>query len=157
MLYIEKPLKGGVFMEWMAAVWFGLLVLFLWMEASTVTMVSAWFALGALASMIVSFAGGELWLQVVLFFVVSTVCLLALRPLAKKYFTPKIVKTNVDSVVGTQGKVLESIDNVSATGRVKLGGMEWSARSTDGETIAPDTLVTVDKVEGVKVFVTPVK
>lgn len=144
-------------MEWMAAVWFGLLVLFLWMEASTVTMVSAWFALGALASMIASFAGGELWLQVVLFFVVSTVCLLALRPLAKKYFTPKIVKTNVDSVVGTQGKVLESIDNVSATGRVKLGGMEWSARSTDGETIAPDTLVTVDKVEGVKVFVTPVK
>lgn len=144
-------------MEWMAAVWFGLLVLFLWMEASTVTMVSAWFALGALASMIVSFAGGELWLQVVLFFVVSTVCLLALRPLAKKYFTPKIVKTNVDSVVGTQGKVLESIDNVSATGRVKLGGMEWSARSTDGETIAADTLVTVDKVEGVKVFVTPVK
>lgn len=144
-------------MEWMAFVWFGLLVLFLWVEASTVTMVSAWFALGALAAMIASFAGGEIWLQVVLFFVISTVFLLALRPLAKKYFTPKIVKTNVDSVVGSKGKVMESIDNVSATGRVKLGGMEWSARSTDGEIIAPDTLVTVDKVEGVKVFVTPVK
>ncbi len=144
-------------MEWMAAVWFGLLVLFLWAEASTVTMVSAWFALGALAAMIASLAGGEIWLQVVLFFAVSTVFLLALRPLAKKYFTPKIVKTNVDSVVGSKGKVLESIDNVSATGRVKLGGMEWSARSTDGENIAADTLVSVDKVEGVKVYVTPVK
>lgn len=144
-------------MEWMAAVWFGLLVLFLWMEASTVTMISAWFALGSLAAMIASFCGGELWLQIVLFFVVSTVFLLSLRPLAKKYFTPKIVKTNVDSIVGSKGKVLEEIDNVAAKGRVKLGGMEWSARSTDGESIAADTLVTVDKVEGVKVYVTTVK
>ena len=144
-------------MGWMAAVWFGLLVLFLWVEASTVTMVSAWFALGALAAMIASICNGELWLQVVLFFAVSTVFLLSLRPLAKKYFTPKIVKTNVDSVVGSKGKVLESIDNVAATGRVKLGSMEWTARSTDGQDIAADTLVAVDKVEGVKVFVTPVR
>lgn len=144
-------------MEWMAAVWFGLLLLFIWMEASTVTMISSWFALGSLAAMIVSFCSGELWLQVVVFFVVSAAFLLLLRPLAKKYFTPKIVKTNVDSVVGTQGKVLEEIDNIAAKGRVKLGGMEWSARSTEGENIAADTLVTVDRVEGVKVFVTPVK
>jgi len=144
-------------MEWMAAVWFGLLVLFLWMEASTVTMISAWFALGSLGAMIVSFFGGQLWLQIVIFFVVSTVFLLSLRPLAKKYFTPRIVKTNVDSVVGAQGRVLDAIDNVAAKGRVKLGGMEWSARSTDGENISADTLVKVDKVEGVKVFVTPVK
>ena len=144
-------------MEWMAAVWFGLLLLFIWMEASTVTMISAWFALGSLAAMIVSFCSGEFWLQVVVFFVVSAALLQLLRPLAKKYFTPKIVKTNVDSVVGAQGKVLEEIDNIAAKGRVKLGGMEWSARSTEGENIAADTLVTVDRVEGVKVFVTPVK
>lgn len=144
-------------MEWMAAVWFGLLLLFVWMEASTVTMISSWFALGALAAMIVSFCSGELWLQVVVFFVVSAALLLLLRPLAKKYFTPKIVKTNVDSVIGARGKVLEEIDNIAAKGRVKLGGMEWSARSTEGEQIAADTLVTVDRVEGVKVFVTPVK
>ena len=144
-------------MEWMAAVWFGLLLLFIWMEASTVTMISAWFALGSLAAMIFSFFSGEFWLQVVVFFVVSAAFLLLLRPLAKKYFTPKIVKTNVDSVVGAQGKVLEEIDNIAAKGRVKLGGMEWSARSTEGENIAADTLVTVDRVEGVKVFVTPVK
>lgn len=144
-------------MEWMAAVWFGLLLLFIWMEASTVTMISAWFGLGSLAAMVVSFCGGELWLQVLVFFVVSAAFLLLLRPLAKKYFTPKIVKTNVDSVVGAQGKVLEEIDNIAAKGRVKIGGMEWSARSTEGENIAADTLITVDRVEGVKVFVTPVK
>ena len=142
-------------MEWFAGVWFILLVLFIWMETSTVAMVSTWFAIGSLAAMIVSLCGGQLWLQAVVFVVVSAVLLLSLRPIAKKYFTPRIVKTNVDAVVGSQGIVLEDVDNVAAQGRVKLGAMEWSARSADGSPIAKDTLVTVDRVEGVKVFVRP--
>ena len=144
-------------MDWMAAVWFVLIVLFVWVEASTVAMVSAWFALGALAAMIASLCGGELWLQLLLFVVVSTLFLLALRPMAKKYFTPKLAKTNVDSVIDSQGLVLEEIDNLAGKGRVKLGGMEWSARSTDGEKIPENTLVKVDRIEGVKVYVTAVK
>ena len=144
-------------MEWMAAVWFVLLILFVWLEASTVAMVSAWFALGSLAAMIASICGGELWLQVVLFLVVSAVFLLALRPLAKKYFTPKLQKTNIDSVIDAQGLVLEEIDNLSAKGRVKIGGIEWSARSTEENVIPENTLVKVDRIEGVKVYVTPVK
>ena len=144
-------------MEWMAAIWFVLLVLFIWLEASTVAMVSAWFALGSLAAMIASICGGELWLQVALFVVVSAVFLLALRPLAKKYFTPKLQKTNIDSVIAAQGLVLEEIDNLSAKGRVKIGGIEWSARSTDDDIIPENTLVKVDRIEGVKVYVTPVK
>ena len=141
----------------MEAVWFGMLILFIWLEASTITMVSAWFALGALASMITAFCGGALWLQVVVFFVVSSAFLMLLRPLAKKYLTPKIVKTNVDSVVGTKGRVTEDIDNISACGRVKIGGMEWAARSTDDTPIPAETLICVDRVEGVKVFVSKVE
>lgn len=144
-------------MDWMAAVWFVLIVLFVWVEASTVAMVSAWFALGALSAMIASLCGGELWLQLLLFVVVSTLFLLALRPMAKKYFTPKLAKTNVDSVIDSQGLVLEEIDNLAGKGRVKLGGMEWSARSTDGEKIPENTLVKVDRIEGVKVYVTAIK
>lgn len=143
-------------MEWMSMVWFILLVAFIWLEAATVAMVSTWFALGSLAALIVSFCGGEIWLQVVVFVVVSIVFLLLLRPIAKKYLYSKITKTNVDSVIGSQGLVMEEIDNISAKGKVKLGAMEWTARSTDGEKIPPDTLVAVDRVEGVKVFVTPV-
>ena len=144
-------------MDWMAAVWFVLLVAFVLVEASTVAMVSAWFAIGALAAMIANLCGGALWLQFLLFVVVSAVCLLALRPLARKYFTPKLEKTNLDSVIGSQGLVLEAIDNLGTTGRVKLGGMEWSARSADGEVIPVNTLVKVERIEGVKVYVTTVK
>ena len=140
-----------------ALVWLVLLGLFLFAEAATVTMVSLWFAVGALGAMIVNLLGAELWLQILVFFVISIVALAALRPWARKHFNPKTAKTNVDAVIGSQGRVLADIDNVEATGQVKLGAMEWTARSTSGEPIEAGTLVQVDRVEGVKVFVSPVK
>ena len=79
-----------------------------------------------------------------------------LRPLARKHFTPKLVKTNVYSVIGSAGLVTAAIDNVAAKGQVKLGGMEWTARSTDGKKIPVGTLVKVDRIEGVKAIVSPV-
>ena len=144
-------------MEWTAILWLVLLAVLLLMEASTVTLVSIWFAFGTLAAMIVSLLGGQLWLQAAVFVGVAAVLLAALRPLARKHFTPKLVKTNVDAVLGQTGYVVEPIDNIKGTGRVKLGGMEWSARSTEEAPVEADTLVKVDRVEGVKVFVTPVK
>ena len=138
-------------------IWLGLMILFLVVESQSVTMVSLWFAAGALAALIADLCGAELWLQIVLFFAVSIALLASLRPLARKYFTPKITKTNVDSIIGQTGLVTAPIDNVTAQGQVKLGAMEWSARSTSGDNIPAGTLVKVDKVEGVKVYVTPVK
>ena len=138
-------------------VWLVALLVFLFVEAQSVTMVSLWFAAGALAALIVALCGGELWLQIVLFFVVSIALLAALRPLARKFFTPKITKTNVDSIIGAQGLVTAPIDNIVAQGQVKLNGMEWTARSTSGDPIPEGMLVQVNKIEGVKVFVTPVE
>ena len=85
----------------------------------------------------------------------TVIALLALRPLVKKYVTPKVTATNVDSIVGSTGLVTAAIDNVSASGQVKLGAMEWTARSTSGQPIPVGTLVKVDKIEGVKAFVSP--
>jgi len=142
-------------MNWAAIVWFVLLVLFLFTEAHTVSVVSVWFAIGALTAMVTALLGGQLWLQVVLFFAVSAGLLLALRPIVKKHFTPKLVKTNVDSIVGAKGYATVAVDNLSATGQVKLGAMYWTARSTSGDPIGEGTLVKVDRIEGVKVYVSP--
>ena len=79
------------------------------------------------------------------------------RPLAKKFLNSKVTATNVDSVVGSIGRVTADIDNVEARGQVKLGGMEWTARSTSGDPISMGTEVRVDRVEGVKVYVAPVE
>ncbi len=143
-------------MNFEALLWFLLLLGFVMVEGATVTMVAMWFIFGALAAMIVSFLDGAFWLQLVVFLGLSTVLLVALRPVARKYFTPKLSKTNVDAVVGSKGRVTVAIDNVEACGRVKLGAMEWSARSTDGQPIQEGILVKVDRIEGVKVYVSPV-
>ena len=113
--------------------WLGLMVLFLIVEAATVTMVSLWFAGGALAALAIAAMDGSITLQIIAFALVSTVMLALLRPMARKHFTPKLTRTNVDSVIGTEGYVTADIDNVAATGKCKLGAMEWTARSATGE------------------------
>ena len=137
-------------------IWLVLMVVFLLAEAATVTMISLWFAAGSLVALVVNLLGGGIALQVVLFLLVSALLLASMRPLVRKHFTPKLTRTNVDSVVGSRGYVTGDIDNASATGTVKLGAMEWTARSTAGTPIPKGTLVTVDKIEGVKAFVSPV-
>ena len=137
--------------------WLALLILFLVVEAQAITLVSVWFAAGALAALIARLFGAELWLQATLFLGVSCITLACLRPLLRKYFKPRLTKTNIDAIIGSQGYVTSDIDNLSANGKVKLGAMEWTARSTDGQIIEEGCLVQVDRIEGVKVFVSPVK
>ena len=142
-------------MNWAAIVWLVLIVVFLMIEASTVTLVSLWFAAGSLAALLLSLLKVSVGLQIAMFVVVSAVLLTALRPLVRKHIKPKLTKTNVDAVVGATGLVTVAIDNVSAVGQVKLGAMYWSARSVSGEPIPQGALVRVAKIEGVKAFVEP--
>ena len=144
-------------MDILVIIWLVLMVIFLIMEAATVTVTSLWFAAGALVALAAGMMGAAFWLQVVLFLIVSAVMLIALRPVIKKYFTPNLTRTNVDAMVGSQGYVTADIDNIAATGTVKLGAMEWTARSADGKPIAKGTLVKVERIEGVKAIVIPVE
>lgn len=139
-----------------AYVWLVLLILFLMAEGATVALVSLWFAAGALAAIIAALLGASVGLQLALFLVVSVVLLAMLRPVLKKYVNPKIQRTNVDALVGQECTVIEAIDNLAATGRVKMGGMTWSARSTGEENIPAGTVVKIEAVQGVKLLVSPV-
>ena len=143
-------------MDIVPIVWAGLLIAFVILEAACpLHLVSIWFAVGSLAALGIYWLQGPLWLQIGVFLVVSGGLLAALWPLTKKYLKPNLTKTNIDSVIGSEGFVTAAIENVHARGQVKLGAMEWTARSTTGEEIPEGTRVRVDKIEGVKVFVTP--
>ena len=140
----------------MKLIWLGMTVVFLIVEAACpIHLVSLWFAAGSLAALAVAALGGMLWLQITVFVVVSCTLLACLWPVVKKLLNPKVTKTNVDSVIGSIGTVTEDIHNIDAVGQVKLGAMYWTARSTSGESIPKGTRVQVDRIEGVKLFVTP--
>ena len=136
--------------------WLIVMVVFLLAEAGSVALMCIWFAGGALAALAVAAMDGSFLLQIIAFALVSTALLALLRPMARKHFTPKLTKTNLDAIIGSEGYVTADIDNLSATGTVKLGAMEWTARSVDGSTIKSGTRVKAEKIEGVKVFVTAV-
>lgn len=145
-------------MDLTAIIWLGLLVFFLVVEAACpLHLVSLWFAAGSLVALAAYLLGAPLWLQITLFLLVSCLLLVSLWPLSKKYLTPKLSATNVDSIIGSTGIITAAVDNVKAEGQAKLGTMEWTARSTTGDPISQGTLVKVDRIEGVKVFVTPVE
>ena len=140
-----------------AIIWLVLMVVFLALEAMTVTIISLWFAAGALVALLLSLLKLEIWIQIVLFFLVSAVLLACLRPMVRRHFTPRLSRTNIDALIGTKGYVTADIDNISAAGQVKLGNMEWTARSANGLPIPAGTQVKVERIEGVKAFVLPVE
>lgn len=145
-------------MNWAyTTLWGVLLVVFLVVEAACpIHLVSIWFVAGALAAAIAAALGAQLWLQIVLFVVVSGVLLAALWPIVKKFLNPKLTATNIDALIGAEGYVTDEIDNLNAQGKMKLNGMEWTARSLSGAKIPAGTLVKVERIEGVKAIVSPV-
>ena len=142
-------------MNWEAIFWLAAMVGFIIAEATTVTLVSIWFALGALGAILVALFGGGLALQVTVFLALAVALLICLRSIVRRHFNPRLTRTNVDSVIGAVGIVTVPVNNIAALGQIQIGGMEWSARSTSGEHIPAGTTVTVDRIEGVKVFVSP--
>ena len=84
---------------------------------------------------------------------VSVALLACLRPFVRRFITPKKERTNADRVIGTEGVVTEPIDNLAATGAVKVGGVEWTARAVGDEPIPAGARVVVRSIDGVKLRV----
>lgn len=140
----------------MSIVWVVLMVVFLVVEAATAGLTCIWFAVGSLAALIAALFDAQLWLQIVWFLVISFVTLYFTRPLVKKYVNSRSQPTNADMVIGKEALVTEDIDNVEATGTVSVGGKVWTARSADGGRIKSGAVVSVLRIEGVKLIVEPV-
>ena len=141
-------------MEW---VWLAALIVFAILEAATSTLVSLWFIGGSLTAMIAALCGADIWLQLLLFFAVSALLLVALRPLAKKYLIPRAQPTNARSNIGKRAIVTEEIDTLRGKGAVKLAGIAWSAYSNEDAPIAVGSVVCVTDIEGVKLCVARVE
>ncbi len=137
-------------MQWF---WLSALVLFLILEASTSALVSLWFVGGSFAALLAQMFGAPIWMQVILFVIVSVALLFALRPLMKKYVTPRKIVTNARSNIGKTALVTETINNLLGQGAVKIAGVFWSARSADDSVIEEGTVVRIVEIEGAKVCV----
>lgn len=135
-------------------VWVGLLLLLIVFELATTSLTTIWFAGGALISLILAILNVDLWIQIVVFFVVSLLLLIFTRPVFTKLLKMGEHKTNVESLAGMKIRVTEEINNLNETGTAFVNGLEWSARSKDpGVIIAEGETVEIVEVSGVKLIV----
>ncbi len=133
--------------------WAVAIVVFGILEGMTAQLVSIWFVLGSIAALIASLCSASLPVQVIIFVTVTIVTLVATRPIVKKKVNVKAEKTNADRCIGESAVVCEEINNLEAKGQVKTDGKIWTARSSDGSIIPENTIVTVEKIDGVKLIV----
>lgn len=144
--------------QYMWIVWLSLLIIMILVEAMGPALVSIWFAVGALVSLIVSFIPNvPWWVEVIVFVVVSTIALLTVRPLSKRYFKRNTIKSNADSLVGKRGLLKEEIKPYNP-GVCKINDVLWTAVSAnEQETIAKDSVVEVVAIQGNKLIIKKVE
>lgn len=135
-------------------VWAILFIVFVIIETVTAQIVSIWFALGALVSLIVSCFTDSILIQLIVFLAVSILSLLLTRPVFKKFINIKHEKTNTDNFVGKEGILIEEVDNIKGTGRLSISGLTWNTRSIDDKIIIPvNSIVVIKEIKGVTAFV----
>ena len=141
-------------MNEMMVVWLVILIVSIAVEVATLGLASIWFAGGALVAVVFAALSLPVWLQILVFLVISLLLMVFTRPIALKYFNRDRIRTNVESMVGRQAIVISEIDNLQGIGQVTVGGQEWSARSeADEQHMAVGTVVQVVAVSGVKLIV----
>ena len=142
-------------MNGMVWIWLGVMAVSAFVEAATLTLVSIWFAAGALVATFAAYAGASLTVQLILFVGVSIAACVAVRPLARRFVAPNVVPTNADRLLGAEARVTEEIDNAAPSGAVYVDGKTWTALSSGGERIPAGELVEIERMEGVKLIVRP--
>ena len=121
-------------------------------ESFTVGFLVFWFGIGALIALISSFFIENIIIQAVIFIITSSILMVFTKPLVKKFVkNTKTVPTNVYSLIDKEGIVLEDIDSIQGTGKVKVKGELWSA--TADTNIVKNSKIKVVSVNGVKLQV----
>ena len=137
----------------MPFVWLIIAVVLGVIEAVTVSLISVWFAIGALAAIIPAYFNVPLWGQILVFLAVSAIAFAFTKRFFKDVVKVKKQPTNSDSLIGTDGIVTAEINNLEGVGKVYISGLTWSAKSKNGEKIPEGAVVTVYKIEGATLIV----
>src|SRR5690606_17357430 len=112
-------------------IWLILAIVLLIVEIFTVTFLTASLAVGCLAAGIFSYLGFDINLQLIVFSIVSIIAFFGARPFMKKYAYKAggNVRTNMEALIGQIGRVSETIDPATGSGRVQVGGDDWRAEA----------------------------
>ena len=127
--------------------WMAVFIISLVIELATVNLVSIWFTVGSLFALMANQLKLDIAYQIVIFIILSIICILLIRPLAANY-----LRGNIDRAIGEHVTLLKPISE-NAWGEVKVNGVLWHARSYDNKPIEQGARVEVLAIEGAKLVV----
>ena len=136
--------------------WLILAGIFFIIEMITVGFFVFWLGVAALITMVASFFTSNIIILTTIFVVCSTILIFATKPFVNKFVNKETTKTNVYSIVGKTGIVIEEINSINSTGQIKVDGEVWSATGYQGCNIPLDTKVKIIEISGVKAVVSPI-
>ena len=142
-------------MESMIIFWAAVMALALFGEIITAELVAVWFIPSSLVSMILAFFEVPIWVQWLVFIVMSAALLVLAFKFLRKLLLKNIgnKKTDTDILIGKLARVEEDIDNAEMQGAVKIDGKIWSARMVDdSESAQKGEFVIVEYISGVKLI-----
>lgn len=134
----------------MASIWLVIFIVLVIIELITINLVTIWFAIAAVFTLLVDIITRNTMLEIIVFIVSSFLLLLLTKPLIKKIKVKKVEATNLDMVINKIGIVTEDI-NQDKIGEVKVLGKRWSAYSSTK--IKKDEKVKILSIDGVKLKV----
>ena len=112
-----------------------------------------WFCIGAAVAGVAALLGvGEIF-QLFIFVLVSGVLFVNGRKFANKVTKKQPPRIGADRFVGGTGVVLEEINPLAGTGRVRMDQELWRAESENGEVLPEGAAVKVLRVDGTRVIV----
>ncbi len=134
-------------------IWLGIAIVSVIAEMSTAGLAAIWFAPAALISMVLAILKVPVSVQIPVFIIVSGLLMLLFYKKIKDNIDKKSEKTNLDAIIGKEGVAEEDIPQ-RGLGRVKIGGISWSAYiKNDSEPIKKGEYVKVLAIDGVKLLV----
>ena len=134
--------------------WAIMAFLFLILELTSGDFFILCFAIGAAITTLLSLTGMSFLWQLLIFAIVSVLCLFFVRPVMLRYFhrSDPDRKSNADALIGQEGRVSETIV-ADGYGRVAIDGDDWKAVSADGGEIKEGTKVRVVSLDSIIITV----
>lgn len=130
-------------------IWLAIVIILSIIEAATVNLVSIWFVVSGIITMIVTLLTDNLTIQITTFLLLGIIFMLLTRKTIKK-ISPEKAKTNLDRIIGMEGIVTEKITKTNP-GEVKVDGKKWTAIANN--TIDTGTAVKILEINSTKLKV----
>jgi len=139
--------------EWWRWIWLGVAAVFGIGEIFTAGFFMLPFAAGAVVAFVLAWFDVAPAIVLPVFLVTSVVVLIVIQRLVRRG-DRNVVPVGANRFVGRKVLVLERVDRVAGTGRVRLDTESWRA-TTDGDPLEPGAEARVVEMRGTRLVVVP--